>query len=209
VPEPIVFARGHFKGVDVEKGMRFSLNSYAFVVRSVWFPQFYGTADAGFALPWHHASVWLRTAAGYSPKDEKEPFSNFYFGGFGNNWVDFREVRRYQDVESFPGFPLNEIGGTTFLKGMVEWTLPPLRFRRLGFSSLYCTWARCALFTGVLVANPHAPAFCREVADVGVQVDFKLVMFSNLSSTFSLGYAFGLEKDQRTAREFMISLKIL
>jgi hypothetical protein len=136
----------------------------------------------------------------------KEPFSTSTSVASGTT-ADFREVRRYPDQVS--RFPLNEIRGTTFLKGMVEWTLPPLRFRRLGFSSLYCTWARCALFTGVLVANPHAPAFRREVTDVGVQVDFKLVMFSNLSSTFSLGYAFGLEKDQRTAREFMISLKIL
>lgn len=195
--------------VDVEKGTRFSLNTYAFVVRSVWFPQAHATADVGFALPWHHASVWLRTAAGYSPKDEEEPFSNFYFGGFGNNWVDFREVRRYRDVESFPGFPLNEIGGTTFLKGLLEWTLPPLRFRRLGFSSLYCTWARLALFTGALSANPHAKALRRDVATAGAQLDFKLVIFSNLSSTLSLGYALGVEKEQRTAREFMISLKIL
>jgi hypothetical protein len=34
-------------------------------------------------------------------------------------------------------------------------------------------------------------------------------MFSTLSSTFSLGYAAAFEKDQRTAKEFMISLKIL
>ena len=195
--------------VDVGKGTRLSLNAYAFIVRSVWFPQFHATADVGFALPWHHSSVWLRTGAGYSPKDEAEPFSNFYFGGFGNNWIDFREVYRYRDVESFPGFPLNEIGGTTFLKATVEWTLPPLRFRRLGVSSLYCTWARLALFAGAIAANPHARAVQRTVANAGAQLDFKLVVFSNLSSTFSLGYAFGIEKDQRTAREFMISLKIL
>jgi hypothetical protein len=104
---------------------------------------------------------------------------------------------------------LNEIGGTTFLKGMLEWTLPPLRFRRLGFSSLYCTWARLALFTGAIVANPQLSSLQRTIANAGAQLDFKLVIFSNLSATFSLGYALALEKDQRTAREFMISLKIL
>ncbi len=195
--------------VDAEKGLQLSLSNYTFIVRSVWFPQFHATADMGFALPWDHASVWVRTAIGYSPKDETEPFANFYFGGFGNNWVDFREVRRYRDVESFPGTTLNEIGGTTFLKGMLEWTLPPLRFRRLGFSGLYCTWARLALFTGAIVANPQLSSLQRTVANAGAQLDFKLVIFSNLSSTFSLGYALALEKDQRTAREFMISLKIL
>jgi hypothetical protein len=195
--------------VDAEKGLQLSLSNYTFIVRSVWFPQFQATADMGLALPWDHASVWVRTAIGYSPKDETEPFANFYFGGFGNNWVDFREVRRYRDVESFPGTPLNEIGGTTFLKGMLEWTLPPLRFRRLGFSGLYCTWARLALFTGAIVANPQLSSLQRTVANAGAQLDFKLVIFSNLSVTFSLGYALALEKDQRTAREFMISLKIL
>lgn len=195
--------------VDVEKGVQLSLNSYTFVVRSVWFPQFTATADVGFSLPWAHASVWLRTGLGYSPKDDAEPFANMYFGGFGNNWVDFREVRRYRDFESFPGVPLNDIGGTTVMKGMLEWTLPPLRFRRLGFSALYCTWARLAVFGGLLASNPETPQLRRTVANIGGQIDAKLVLFSNLSMTLSAGYALGFERTRHPSREFMISLKIL
>ena len=31
------------------------------------------------------------------------PFANFYFGGFGNNWVDHLDEKRYRRVSSFPG----------------------------------------------------------------------------------------------------------
>ena len=58
--------------------------------------------DAGFALPWAHSSIWLRTAAGTSPGPRDDPFANFYFGGFGNNWVDRGEAKRYRDYYAFP-----------------------------------------------------------------------------------------------------------
>jgi len=64
-------------------------------------------------------------------------------------------------------------------------------------------------FTGAILANPHLPSVRRVVSHAGAQIDFKLVFFSSLSSTFSLGYAVAWEADQRTSREFMISLKIL
>ncbi len=195
--------------VDYEKGIQLSLGNVTYVVRSVWFPQFYATADLGFALPWNHSSLWFRTAGGYSPKDEDEPFSNFYFGGFGNNYVDFREVSRYREFDSFPGAKLNAVGGTTFIKGVAEWTLPPVRFRRLGFAALYCTWTRLAFFGGSILANPHNPSLFRVVSNVGAQADFKLVMFSNLSATLSVGYALAFEKKNLPTKEFMISIKIL
>jgi hypothetical protein len=47
------------------------------------------------------------------------------------------------------------------------------------------------------------------VADVGAQLDFRLVLFSALESTFSLGYALAAENEQSLSKEFMISLKIL
>ncbi len=38
-----------------------------------------------------------------------DPYANFYFGGFGNNYVDRRNVKRYREYDSFPGFEINEI----------------------------------------------------------------------------------------------------
>ena len=46
------------------------------------------------------------------------------------------------------------------------------------------------------------------LVDLGAQIDFKLVIFSTMSSTFSLGYAGAWEKDSPYRDELMISLKI-
>ena len=49
------------------------------------FVRIHGHYDVGVALSSAHSSIWLRTAAGFSPQDPAEPFANFFFGGFGNN----------------------------------------------------------------------------------------------------------------------------
>ena len=75
-----------------------------------------------------------------------DPFANFYFGGFGNNYVDHADEKRYRKYYSFPGFELNEVPGRNFLRGTIEWNLPPWRFRRMGTPGFYPTWARPAIF---------------------------------------------------------------
>ena len=80
------------------------------------------------------------------------PFANFYFGAFGNNWVDHRDEKQYREVYSFPGASLDEIAGRTFVKSMLEWNLPPVRFPRVGKPGFYASWARPALFVGGLLA---------------------------------------------------------
>ena len=73
-----------------------------------------GTFDVGVPLPIAHSSVWLRNAAGFSPNDVNNLFANFYFGGFGNNYVDYRNEKRYREFYSFPGLELNEAGRPQF-----------------------------------------------------------------------------------------------
>ena len=48
--------------------------------------------------------------------DASEPFANFYFGGFGNNYVDHRDEKRYREYYALPGAELNEIGGRNFVE---------------------------------------------------------------------------------------------
>jgi hypothetical protein len=156
-----------------------------------------------------HSPVWVRSSAGYSYGDRDVPFANFYFGGFGNNWIDHLDVKRYRDYYSFPGVDLNAIGGTNYGRLMLEWILPPARFARLGVTSAYLRWARLSLFSTGLVTNMESIADRREVADLGAQLDLRLVTFSLMESTFSLGYAMAFEEKQRMSREFMISLKLL
>jgi hypothetical protein len=122
------------------------------VNRSV-FTKVQATYDIGRALPLGHSSVWLRSAAGFSPQPLDEPFANFYFGGFGNNYLDHGEEKRYREVESFPGAEINEIGGRNFLRSTLEWTLPPWRFSRVGTPGAYLSWLRPAVFVSALVTN--------------------------------------------------------
>lgn len=195
--------------VDDETGFLLQAISHSNLVNRKAYPRIHTNMAYGFLLPISHFSVWLRGSAGYSFGKREVPFSNFYFGGFGNNWVDIGEIRRYREDHSFPGIEINQIGGTNFTKVTAELDLPPLRFRRFGFPSLYCNWTRITLFSSGIATNLDNNSLKQSAANIGGQIDFRLVIFSSFESTFSLGYAFAAEQDQRVSREFMISLKIL
>jgi hypothetical protein len=195
--------------VDYEGGYRWSLASSGTYVNRTVYPQVRADFDVGFPTPIEHCPVWIRTSAGYSPGDRDEPFANLYFGGFGNNWVDHLDVKRYRVYSSFPGVDLNAVGGTNYGRGMVEWILPPLRFASVGLTSAYLRWARLSLFSAGLATNVDSKAWRRWLVDVGAQLDLRLVTFSMMESTFSLGYALAFEENRRAAREFMVSLKLL
>ena len=138
-----------------------------------------------------------------------DEFANFFFGGFGNNWVDSGEVKRYRHEYAMPGFELNEVFGRNFFRSMLEWNLPPIRFREVGGSRFYLSWARPALFATTLITNTDDSALKRNVSSVGAQIDFRFTMLSNLDMTLSIGYAVGFGDDVDSADEFMLSLKIL
>ena len=195
--------------VDEEKGVKLHLVSSTYSVRSKFYPHFHAGFDYGFALPINHSSIWLRNSIGYSIGDRDDPFANFYFGGFGNNWVDYLTEKRYREYYSFPGVGLNEIGGTNFGKATLEWNLPPIRFRRLGIPVFYFNWSRIALFSSGIATNIDNETFKRMLLNIGAQVDFRIVMFSVLESTISFGYAVAMEEGQKLSKEFMVSLKIL
>jgi len=203
------YMRASLGAVDYEKGIRWQLVGLNTYVRSSHFPRLYSVLDYGIPLPIDHSSIWLRSAAGSSFGDRNDPFANFYFGGFGNNWIDFQEIKRYREYYSFPGVELNDIGGKNFVRGMVEWNLPPVRFRKFGVPAFYSNWMRTSLFSSAIVTDVDAKTLRQSLLNVGVQVDFRLVLFSMLQSTFSLGYAVAFEEHSRPGSEFMISLKIL
>ncbi|MDX1673148.1 MAG: hypothetical protein R3211_12485, partial [Balneolaceae bacterium] len=118
--------------------------------------------------------------------------------------------RRYREFYSFPGTELNQINGTNYGKLLAEWTLPPVRFRRLGFLSLYANWAQLSLFSSGIISNVDDSNLRQAYYNVGGQVDLKIVMFSILDSTFSVGWASAWNHytgEQST--EWMFSLKIM
>ena len=201
--------RSSLGNVDDEKGHRWSLIMRNDVVASSLFTKVHGTFDLGFALPMGHSSIWIRNAAGASPQDPAEPFANFYFGGFGNNYVDHGSEQRYREYYALPGMELNEVGGRNFAKSVIEWNLPPVHFARAGTPGFYLTWMRPAVFAGGLVTNVDSAGIRRKVSDVGGQLDFRLNMLSTLDLTLSIGGAIAFEQDAAPRREAMISLKVL
>jgi hypothetical protein len=194
--------------VEEEYGHRWTATTSGNHVNGKFFPRLYGTYDHGFLLPLEHSSLWLRGAAGKSFGDRENPFADFFFGAFGNNWIDYQEANRYRQYYSFPGVDLNEVGGNDFGKLTVEWTLPPIRFRRVGVPSFYTNWARFSLFSSGLTTDIGDRQFRRSLVDVGGQVDLSLVLFSNLESMLSIGYARAMEQG-RPSHEVMASLKLL
>lgn len=202
--------------VDDEKGYRWKLSTLGNAVNSRFFPRFYGLFDYGFLTPIRNSPIWIRSSAGKSYGNRLQPFANFYFGGFGNNYVDHQEIGRYREFYSFPGVDLNQIGATAFGKTLVEWNLPPLRFRKFGVPWLYCNWVRPTVFSGVIVgnlANSRLQAISSTGAtyylDAGAQLDFRVVISSYLNTTFSAGYAAAQDRHGRRSTELMFSLRLL
>ena len=195
--------------VDAESGTLWTAVTQASVVDRRPVTRVRGTFDRGFALPAGHASIWFRQAAGLSPHDPADPFANFFFGGFGNNYVDRGDEKRYRDTYSLPGAELNEIGGRNFVKSTIELNLPPWRFQGLGTPGFYAPWLRPAVFVSGLAANLDDRESRREVLSGGAQVDVSLSVLSALEMMFSVGAAIAVENGQRPRYEAMVSLKVL
>ena len=172
-------------------------------------PQLRAGYDLGFALPVPHSSLWLRGAAGTADGARSDPFANFYFGGFGNNYVDSGKVKRYREFDSLPGFGLNEVGGRSFARQMVELNLPPAVFESLGTPSFYLTWLRPAIFATGLWTDPHDGGRRKGYASTGAQVDLNFSLLHWYDMTLSAGYAVGYRGGRRAGDEWMISLKIM
>ena len=195
--------------VDDEKGMTWEAVLNANRANAQTIPQGRAGFDFGFALPIPHSSLWLRSAAGYSDGDRDDPFANFFFGGFGNNYVDSRSVQRYREYDSFPGFAIDEIRGRSFARQMVEWNLPPMIFESVGTPSFHLTWLRPAVFASALWTDPERSELRSRYGSAGTQVDLRFSVLHWFEMTLSAGYAVGFRGRQRAGDEWMLSLKIM
>jgi hypothetical protein len=79
----------------------------------------------------------------------------------------------------------------------------------LGSTWLYANWVRLSLFSTGLFTDFGNAATRQSYADLGAQLDFRLVLFTYLNSTFSLGYAGAVDQQGHATTGYMISLKIL
>jgi hypothetical protein len=195
--------------VDDEKGLLATLEVDVNGVSGEVIPQLYGNVDVGFPLPVPHSSIWLRTAAGGASGDRDNPVANFYFGAFGNNYVDDGIVKRYREYYSLPGFGINEVSAQSFVRELVEWNLPPVVFESVGTPSLYLNSLRPAIFVGGLWADPGHASLRKNYQTLGTQADLHVSVLHWYDMTLSVGYALGFQSGRRADSEWMISLKIM
>jgi hypothetical protein len=194
--------------VDHEKGYAWETVLSVDNANGRTIPKFRTGFDIGMALPWKHTSLWMYNAAGTADGDRRNPLANFYFGGYGNNYVDNSHVKRYRQYYSLPGFEIDGIDARNFAKTVIELNFAPTRFKEVGTPGLFLSWARPALFVGRLWANPGKP-YERTVSTVGGQLDFQFTLAHRLPMTLSVGYAVGIESGKSNENEWMLSLKVL
>jgi hypothetical protein len=196
--------------VDDELGTTWDVTVRGNDVSGTLYPRLSLEAAKGLLLPLEHSSLWFRAAAGAALSGSRtNPFANFFFGGFGNNWVDHRAIQQFRNTASFPGIDIDSIGGADYGRAQVEWVSPPLRFRRVGIPSCYLRWAALSLFTTGLVTNVGDAALRRTLLSAGAQLDFRLVTLSHLESTVSTGFAVAAERGGPPHSTFMFSFKIM
>jgi hypothetical protein len=198
--------------VDAETGTIWTLKAHTYAAPGEFIPSISGTFDVGFPLPLDHSSIWLRTGAAVSAGARENPLSNFYLGGFGNNYVDSGAngiAQRYREPLDMPGFDLDALQGKSVVKTMLEWCIPPVRFEALGSPGFYVSWARPELFATALETDFTSAAFRERAYDVGGQLDFQLHVMHRWPMMLSVGLARGFQGGSFGRTEFMLSLQVL
>src|SRR5574344_1633285 len=198
-----------------EQGYKLKMEGYNYLAGGKFYPTLIFQADGGFLMPFsRNTSFWLRTATGNSFGSISSAFGNEYFGGFQNNYVDYRDSYHYREVNSMPGAKIDQIQAHTFSKITGELNLKPIRFNNFGLLGLYSTYTQISLFSLKLLANPGGNGQFHNDINVGAQMNIEVVCLSCLKTTFSFGYAHIWETSNSVGNklsrgEWMISLKLL
>ncbi len=195
--------------IEPEQGFEWTIYTYNYLANQTFYPHIVSNQDIGCLLPLRNTTFWLRTSLGQSFGKRKDALSNFYFGGFRNNWVDYQPMSRYREDLSFPGMEIDEISAMNYGKLLAEINFKPLRFKRLGFLGFYATYARLSLFGMGLFADPSEPAYRQYYYNTGAQVDVEIALFTLLKSYLSFGYARGYSPSMIPADQWMVSLKLM
>jgi hypothetical protein len=195
-------------GVDHEKGVQARIVAGTDQAQGHWFPRLYGGVDYGLPLPFPNSSVWLYAHAGMVGGQRNSPLAAYYFGAYRNNYVDDRPEKRYREMESFPGFSIDEIAARRFARLTGEVNLPPVRFAEVGTAAFYLSYIRPALFAGGM-ATEAPDGSSHHYTDLGAQLDLNFTVALRLPMVFSVGAAGGWRDGRYRKTEWLASLKIM
>ena len=195
-------------GVDHEKGIEGRIVAATDRSSGDLFPKLYGGVSGGIALPWSNSSAWLYTHAGISGGERSSPLAAYYIGAFRNNYVDDRPEKRYREMESFPGFDIDQITARKFVRVTGEINLPPIRFAEVGTPAFYLSYVRPAVFAGAM-ATEAPDGSGHHYADLGAQLDLNFTVALRLPMVLSFGTAAGWADGHYRRTEWLVSLKIM
>jgi hypothetical protein len=172
-------------------------------------PEYAGQVTA----EWDNYSKWLadhntfhfQLAGGYHYDNPDLIQARFYFGGFGNRYVENVDVKQYRKLFRFPGLPIYSLAADRFVKVIFENNLPPLRFANAAIGSHLINHVDASIYSQALFMNSDQGD---KWIDLGAQVNFVMKHWFNLETTFSTGIAKAWGKNSSDWEWFM-SLKLL
>lgn len=206
--------RSTLGAVTAESGVVAGVDAYSYLAGGKLYPTLTGKLNLGFLVPFmRNTCFWLRGAVGQNFGDPASVFGNEYFGGFGNNWLDYREANRYRTTSTFPGASIDQIKAHSFAKLTGELSLRPIRYNDFGFINLYPTYSQFNVFSSVLAADPWANSVsgnpCKTYVNLGIQLNTEVVLLKFLKTTWSIGYARVFYPDGSNHGDWLFSLKLL
>jgi len=192
--------------VDNEEGTKWTATLMTFHVNPKDFRHV-----GGIHLEWERYSTWawphnifmMNLSAGVRHTEKRLAQGKFYFGGFGNRYLENEPVEQYRKVFRFPGVQIYDLVADRFGKITLENKLPPLRFgdAYLGHHSL--THIDATLFSQGLAIDRNWRGIW---LDAGTQINLHLKHWFNLESTISFGVAKAWNRYQ-SSWEWFVSFK--
>ncbi len=175
--------------VDNEEGTKWTATLMTFHINPKQFKHV-----GGIHLEWERYTTWacphnifvLNLSAGARHTEKRLAQGKFYFGGFGNRYLENEPVEQYRKVFRFPGVQIYDLVTDRFSKVSIENKLPPLRFGNAYLGHHCLTHIDATLFSQCLAIDRNWRGIW---LDAGMQINLHLKHWFNLESTISFGFA--------------------
>jgi len=193
-----------------EAGWQWQMTGHTYLVGGKLYPNVTATYNQGFLIPvMRNTCFWLRGAVGQNFGDMNSVYGNDFFGGFGNNLVDYRGQYAYRNVHSMPGADIDFIRAHSFGKLTAELNLTPIRYDNFGLVNLYPTYSQFSIFSSGLITDPWGSGISRSYVNVGIQLTTEIALFKYLNTKWSVGYACIWGPEGYDDGAWLFSLKLL
>ena len=174
---------------DIEEGVKWSVTLMTFHVDPRNFQHVGGVHfewERYNTYLWPHNVFMFKFATGWRYTKDNMAIGKFYFGGFGNRYLENESPMQYRKVFRFPGRPIYSLPAKHFVKFMLENKLPPLWFGNLYIGQHSLHRLDLSIYSQTLIMDP---TWKDSWINLGTQINFHFRHWFNLESTISIGFA--------------------